>query len=147
MVYFCTMPSIHDIDFSPEITYKTSRSGGKGGQHANKTETRVELRFSIPTSQLLTDEQKELLLERLASRLTQDGELLITVEEERSQVRNKAIAYARFYEVLEEALKPKKKRKKTKPPPQVDEKRLEEKKKTSEKKEKRKPPSIPPYEA
>lgn len=138
------MPTIRDIDFSPEITYKTSRSGGKGGQHANKTETRVELRFSIPDSQLLSDEQKQLLMERLESRLTQEGELLITVEEERSQLRNKTIAYARFYEVLEEALKPKKKRKKTKPPPQVDEKRLDEKKKQAEKKEQRKPPPIPP---
>lgn len=138
------MGNIRDIDFSPEITYRTSRSGGKGGQHANKTETRVELLFSIPDSELLSEEQKQLLMERLSSRITQDGELIIAVEEERSQARNKTIAYARFYEVLEEALKPKKKRKKTKPPPQVDEKRLEEKKKQSEKKEKRKPPPIPP---
>jgi ribosome-associated protein len=134
--------SIRNRPVEKELRFHTSRSGGPGGQHANKTETQVELRFSIHDSQVLSEEEKQRLLKKLSNRITKEGELIITAESSRSQVKNKQEAIERFYEMLEKALKKPKKRKPTKPSLAARRRRLDEKKKHSDKKDKRKPPKI-----
>lgn len=121
--------------FLAEVSFKTSRSSGKGGQHVNKTESRVSLFFNIEESDLLTDEEKSTLKERLMSRLT-DGKIVqIDVEDSRSQQRNKEIALKRLIKLLGENSKPKKKRKISKPSKAAIKKRLKAKKVKSEKKQ------------
>lgn len=121
-------------DFLPELVFQTSRSSGPGGQNVNKVESRVELRFRLPESQLLTDEQKQILLTKLASKLTTDGELLVVAQEDRSQLRNKETALRKFHETLTKALHKPKARKATKPSKGAVRQRLESKKKHGDKK-------------
>ncbi|WP_317044030.1 alternative ribosome rescue aminoacyl-tRNA hydrolase ArfB [Hymenobacter amundsenii] len=102
-------------DFLPELQFQTSRSSGPGGQNVNKVESRVELRFRVADSQLLTDEQKQTLLQKLASRLTTEGELLITAQEDRSQLRNRETALLKFHQLLTKTLHRPKTRRPTKP--------------------------------
>ena len=125
---------IKTIDFLPEIEFQTSRSGGPGGQNVNKVETKVELRFNVATSALLTDEQKARLLEKLQSQLVQETVLAITAQEKRSQLQNKELVIKKFYKVLEKAFHEKKKRIPSKTPKAVVEKRLKTKKIDGEKK-------------
>lgn len=125
-------------DLSGECVLKATRSGGKGGQHVNKVSTRIELTFDIPASRLLTDEQKLILQEKLATRLSSTGELRITEDSARSQHENREKVFKKLYALLEKALTPVKKRKKTRVPAGVKAKRLESKKKKSEKKQLRK---------
>ena len=120
--------------FLSEITFQTSRSSGPGGQNANKVESRVELRWHLLDSQVLTDTQKVLILEKVANQLTADGLLLITAQDDRSQYRNKEIALARFHELLLRSLRRPKPRKATKPSKGAVRKRLEGKKIQGEKK-------------
>ncbi|HDP55632.1 MAG TPA: aminoacyl-tRNA hydrolase [Bacteroidetes bacterium] len=133
--------SIHNRDFSTEFTFSASRSGGAGGQNVNKVNTKVELRFSIVNSQILSDEEKTLLMIKLASKLTTDGELIIVSQVERSQLANKEHSVEKFYKTIANALKPKKKRLPTKPTKASKEKRLTQKKSLSVKKELRKKPT------
>ncbi len=121
-------------DFLPEIIFQTSRSSGPGGQNVNKVESRVELRFHLGNSQVLNDAQKALILEKLANRLTADGLLLITAQDDRSQLRNKEIALTRFRELLLTSLRRPKARKATRPGKGAVRKRLEGKKIQGEKK-------------
>ena len=120
--------------FLPEITFQTSRSSGPGGQNVNKVESRVELRWHLMESQVLTEAQKVLILEKLANQLTADGLLLITAQDDRSQYRNKEIALARFHALLLKSLRRPKPRKATKPSKGAVRKRLEGKKIQGEKK-------------
>ena len=120
--------------FLPEIVFQTSRSSGPGGQNVNKVESRVELRFHLQDSQVLTEEQKALILEKLANQLTADGLLLVTAQDDRSQYRNKEIALARFHELLLKSLRRPKPRKATKPSRSAVRKRLEGKKIQGDKK-------------
>jgi ribosome-associated protein len=125
---------IHIPDLSGEFVFQASRSSGPGGQNVNKVNSRVELRFNIPGSQLLDEGQKEILMLKLASKLTTDGTLIVAAQKERSQLMNKEDAVERFYALLEKALRPVKKRKKTRPTKASVEKRISRKKQLSEKK-------------
>jgi ribosome-associated protein len=120
------------------MTFSFSRSSGKGGQNVNKLSTRVELRFNIPSSALLTDEQKDILMNKLENRINKEGDLVLFAEETRSQLKNKELAVSRFYDLLEESLKVRKKRKPTRPGKEAKERKLKEKKIVGEKKERRK---------
>jgi len=120
--------------FETEFTFRTSRSSGPGGQNINKVNSKVELRFSIALSQLLNDAEKQILFEKLATKINAEGELIIVSQEHRSQLQNKETAIQRFYMLLSTALTPAKKRRATKPTRGSIERRLEKKKKQASKK-------------
>jgi ribosome-associated protein len=124
-------------DLNKELVSFSKRSSGAGGQNVNKVNTKVELRFSVPDSNILSNREKELLISRLAGKLTHKGELVIMAETERSQLRNKEQAIKRFYSLMEWGLRPVKKRSPTKPSKAIKRRRLDEKKKHSEKKSRR----------
>lgn len=124
--------------FSSEFSFATSRSGGAGGQNVNKVNTKVELRFSVTNSQILTPTEKDTILNKLASRITSDGELIIVSQTERTQLGNKLRCIEKFYELITKALIPRKKRKPTRPTKLSQEKRIEKKRQRSVKKELRK---------
>lgn len=98
-----------------ELRISVSRASGPGGQHVNKTSSRVSLRWNVLTTTALTDDARAMILQRLKSRLTNEGELIIHVESERSQLRNRYIARERLGELIRKALRPVKKRLATKP--------------------------------
>ena len=129
---------IRERDFSSEWSFLASRSHGPGGQNVNKVNTRIELRLNIPESQLLTDEEKHIILKKLINKINQSGELIIVSQTHRSQLRNKEECIARFYEWMEKALFSTKPRKPTKPSQASVTKRLESKKQHAEKKRLRK---------
>jgi ribosome-associated protein len=131
---------ISTIDFQRELVFTATRSSGPGGQHVNKVSTRVELRFNISESSLLTEDQKLVILTRLKNKITDDGTLIIVSQESRSQFKNKEKVLEKFYQLLQKALKPVVKRIPTKPTAGSKKKRLDYKKKLSEKKLKRKSP-------
>lgn len=130
------MMAVPDLD--RELVFRASRSGGKGGQHANKVSSRIEMLFDIPASSILSSGQKSLLLFRLSARLTGAGVLRLVSSEERSQFANRKKVTERFYRILEAALRPAKKRTRTRPTRSSKEKRLSDKKRNSEIKYRRK---------
>ena len=117
-----------------DVQYKTSRSGGKGGQNVNKVSSKVELLFSIQNSKLFTDDEKQLLLSKLQSRLNKDGLLQIVCDEERSQYLNKEKAFEKLGVLLTKALHKPKVRKAVKPTKASINARLEDKKRAALKK-------------
>lgn len=124
------------------LTFKTSRSGGKGGQHVNKVSSKVEVVLHIPSAAFLSDEARALLMMRLAHRLDTNGNLHVIAQEDRSQLVNKETAVEKLLAILEKALKVDKPRKPTKIPRSVIRKRLENKHSTALKKEMRKRPRL-----
>ncbi|MBF9252965.1 aminoacyl-tRNA hydrolase [Pontibacter sp. 172403-2] len=128
---------LSERDFTKELIFQASRSGGAGGQNVNKVATKVELKFHVDSSERLTEEEKALVHKKLSSRINSEGYLQVVCQEERSQLRNKELCVQRFYGLLWQAFTKQKKRSATKPTKASVRRRLEGKKRQSEKKENR----------
>jgi ribosome-associated protein len=129
-------------DIIKVVTFRTSRSGGKGGQNVNKVSSKVELVFDLSSAPFFTEEERLLLNEKLAGRLDQEGLLHVVSQEDRSQLMNKERVIAKLIALLKAALHVQKKRKPTKVPKAVVRKRLEDKQSTASKKAMRKRPQF-----
>jgi ribosome-associated protein len=125
-----------------ELDVRVSRSSGAGGQHVNKTSSRVEIFWNILASRSLSDEQRARLREKLASRLTTDGSIRVVASDMRSQSRNRDLAEERLADLLRRALIVPRKRRATRPTRAAKEARLESKKRHSNKKRLRKRGSL-----
>jgi ribosome-associated protein len=125
-----------------ELTFKAVRSSGAGGQNVNKVSSKVVLSFDVSNSFALSEEEKERAFKKLKSKLTLEGILILNCDEDRSQLKNKAIVTKRFIDIIEKALVIPKERKATKTPRSVIEKRLKDKSSTSEIKQNRKKPEL-----
>ncbi len=134
------MDKLDKTGLQSELKFRASRSSGPGGQSVNKVSTKVELLFDIRSSRILSETQKEILLEKLKNRINTAGVLYLTSEETRSQFKNKELTVAKFLQLLDEAFQPVTERKTTKLSNASKEKRLKSKKILSAKKDLRKPP-------
>jgi len=123
-----------------ELDVRASRSSGAGGQHVNKTSSRIEISWNISKSSAVSEEQRNRLLEKLSSRVSEDGAIRVVASATRSQLRNREAAEQRLAELVAKALVVPRKRKATKRPRAANEARLDEKKKHSERKRERKRP-------
>lgn len=124
----------------PELLFRASRSSGPGGQHVNKVNSRITLRFNVRESAILTDDEKSILLTRLRTHLTEGGELMIHAQDNRSQVQNKEAVLQKLDAMLVKAFEKRKARKATKPSHTAVQKRINSKRKQSEKKHWRQKP-------
>ena len=125
-----------------ELNFKAVRSSGSGGQNVNKVSSKVVLSFDLNASQALSDEEKLLLQESIASRLTSENILILNCDEDRSQLKNKEIVTKRFLEIIRKGLYVPKVRKATKVPKAVIKKRIKDKKTLSDLKQSRRKPNL-----
>ncbi|HEY0653147.1 MAG TPA: alternative ribosome rescue aminoacyl-tRNA hydrolase ArfB [Chryseosolibacter sp.] len=123
-----------------ELDFSTSRSSGPGGQNVNKVNTKVTLKFNVNESAVLTQEEKQIILQKLHSRITTEGVLLLTSQDKRSQLENKDAVIQKFNLLIRKAFERKKARKATKPSKNAVQKRIQSKKQHSEKKKWRQKP-------
>ncbi|MBP1167258.1 ribosome-associated protein [Chryseobacterium sp. PvR013] len=124
-------------DFSKELSFKTSRSSGAGGQNVNKVETAVTVLWKVSASEVFSEDEKLLIHNKLKNRINIEGFLFLTVSESRTQLMNKNKAIEKIIEIVNKALIVPKKRTATKPSKAQKQKRLDGKKKLSDKKENR----------
>ena len=120
-----------------ELSFHATRAGGAGGQHVNKTATRIELRWSVAESPSLTPEQRALLLQRLARRLDRQGRIRVVSDERRSQTQNRTAAVERLVRLLAGALHMARPRKATRPTAASVKRRIEGKKRRANVKQNR----------
>jgi ribosome-associated protein len=125
-----------------EITFRTSRSSGKGGQSVNKVSSKVELIFDVNASLVFSEEEKLFILMKSGSFLKDDVCIHMVCQVDRSQYMNKKMVVEKFFRLINKCLKPKKERIETKTPSAEKEKRLVDKKLVSEKKLSRKKPEM-----
>jgi len=123
-----------------ELAFTTSRSSGPGGQNVNKVNSKVTLKFDVVHSLLLTGNEKLLILQKLRTKITKDGVLIITSQDKRSQLENKDEVILKLNQLFVKTFTPKKKRKATKPSKAAARKRIGDKKQHSEKKQWRQKP-------
>jgi len=117
-----------------ELGVRATRASGAGGQHVNKTSTRVEITWNVTASQALSDDDRARLITRLASRLSDEGELRVVASDTRSQLQNRELAETRLADVVRRALVIPRARRKTRPSRAAKQARLDDKRKLSEKK-------------
>ena len=135
------MQSVPQAEFLfKELMFTTSRSSGPGGQNVNKVNTKVTLRFDVVHSTLLSDEEKAIILKKLATKITKEGVLVLNAQGARSQLQNKEVVVELFNKLLKKAFEKKKPRKKTKPSKAAVAKRINSKKQNAEKKKWRQKP-------
>ncbi|GAB3907399.1 alternative ribosome rescue aminoacyl-tRNA hydrolase ArfB [Larkinella knui] len=122
----------------PELQFQFARSGGSGGQNVNKVATKAELYFDIPNSAVLSDEEKAVLLEKLVTKVTTEGVLVLYHQTERTQLGNREKVTEKFYQLIRKAFEKEKPRKATRPTKASREEKLAQKKKRGAVKEQRK---------
>lgn len=121
-----------------EFVYSTSRSSGPGGQNVNKVSTKVELRFNVLSTFLLSETEKEVVLFKLKNKINKDGELILVSQSERTRLMNKIVVTEKFYELVSKVLTLQKKRRSTRPTLASKIKRLDVKRNRSQIKKQRK---------
>ena len=117
-----------------ELIFSTSRSSGPGGQNVNKVNTKVTVKFDVANSSILSEDEKTILFKKIASKLTNDGVLVLSSQDKRSQLQNKEAVIVKLEKLLARAFEKRKPRKATKPSKQSVQERLAGKKKHAEKK-------------
>lgn len=123
-----------------ELVFTTSRSSGPGGQNVNKVNSKVTLQFDVTGSEILTQEEKDMISGKLSSRMTKEGILMLMAQDKRSQLQNKESVILKLQKLLTKAFEKKKVRKATKPSKGSIQDRIKKKKQLSEKKKWRQKP-------
>ena len=123
-----------------ELAFSASRSSGPGGQNVNKVNSKITLMFDVVRSEILTEEEKDVMVKKLASQLTKEGVLILMAQDKRSQLENKEAAIEKLDKLLVKAFAKRKVRKATKPSKTAVQKRITNKKQHSQKKQWRQKP-------